>query len=332
MCSCDRAHPCPAAAPQPQPQPQPPSSSPCHRPPRTPRPPRPLLCRRRRPRVPAGRPYPWRPRVLRGGGSPRTWYIDLTNTTDRTCAGVHPVVVLVGEERALRPDQPRLDFYDGSRAHRVAFEATEARELVGVLDGTGFAGFTVPPGRTVGVRVRFSFAPGAAAGQVTATAAVVQRRGQDGDWVGESDAYRFSVTGDGEDGTEGSGRTPDPRGRRGKPMPCTHPAPRPGPRGRAARRTAGPHRARPRPLATVLTPCSPCSPPRRRLPPAPRPPLTGPPRSRPRHAPSVTPLPGPPPPAPVCDDPPWTTPTTRHPAPPSAPVSPSTGASPSTTW
>ncbi|GAA2234269.1 hypothetical protein [Streptomyces nogalater] len=195
------------------------------------------------------------PASYAAGGSPRTWYIDLTNTTDRTCAGVHPVVVLVGEERALRPDQPRLDFYDGSRAHRVAFEATEARELVGVLDGTGFAGFTVPPGRTVGVRVRFSFAPGAAAGQVTATAAVVQRRGQDGDWVGESDAYRFSVTGDGEDGTEGEREDTGPA-REAREAHALHPPGTPAPAPGDGRRAGQPARTAPAhaPLATVLTP------------------------------------------------------------------------------
>ncbi|CAL9310067.1 hypothetical protein [Streptomyces sp. SudanB182_2057] len=191
------------------------------------------------------------PASYEAGARPRTWYIDLTNTTGRTCAGVHPVVVLVDDERALRPDHPRLDFYDGPRAHRVAFEATDARELVGVLDGTGFAGFTVPPGRTVAVRVRFSLAPDAVAGRVTANAAVVQRRGGDGDWVGESGAYRFSVTEDGDGGTEEEPADTDPaREAReahalrppGTPAPAPSPAPRSSPQ---AART---------PLTTVLVP------------------------------------------------------------------------------
>ncbi|MEU2437669.1 hypothetical protein ABZ595_15940 [Streptomyces rubradiris] len=191
------------------------------------------------------------PASYEAGGRPRTWHIDLTNTTERTCAGVHPVVVLVDDERALRPDHPRLDFYDGPRAHRVAFEATDARELVGVLDGTGFAGFTVPPGRTVAVRVRFSLAPDAVAGRVTANAAVVQRRGRDGDWVGESGAYRFSVTEDADGGTEEEPEGTDPaREAReahvlrppGTPAPAPSPAPRP--TSRAART----------PLTTVLVP------------------------------------------------------------------------------
>ncbi|MFF9023020.1 hypothetical protein [Streptomyces eurythermus] len=168
------------------------------------------------------------PASYEAGGRPRTWYIDLTNTTDRTCAGIHPVVVLVGDDHALRPDRFRLDFYDGPRAHRVAFEATDAQELVGVLEGAGFAGFTVPPGRTVAVRVRFSLAPGATVGRVTANAAVVQRQGQDGDWVGESGAYRFSVTeeGDGDTGEGAEGTDPVREAREARvPHPPGTPAP-----------------------------------------------------------------------------------------------------------
>ncbi|MEU7089155.1 hypothetical protein [Streptomyces achromogenes] len=195
------------------------------------------------------------PASYEAGDRPRTWYIDLTNTTDRTCAGVHPVVVLVDDERALRPDHPRLDFYDGPRAHRVAFEATDAQELVGVLDGTGFAGFTVPPGRTVGVRVRFSLAPDAVAGRVTAHAAVVQRRGGDGDWVGESGAYRFSVAEDGEGGGEeepadtgeDTGPVPEAREAHATHPPGT-PAPAPSPAPRATPQAAG------TPLTTTLVP------------------------------------------------------------------------------
>ncbi|MEU2222542.1 hypothetical protein [Streptomyces sp. NPDC018347] len=139
------------------------------------------------------------PPSYEAGGGQGTWYIDLTNTTGRTCTGIHPVVVLTDDKRALRPNQPRLDFDDGSRTRPVTFEATDAHELVGVLDGTGFEGFTVPPGRTVSVRVRLALASDAVPDQVTANAAVVQRRGQDGDWVGESNAYRFAIA---EDGAE----------------------------------------------------------------------------------------------------------------------------------
>ncbi|MFF5535486.1 hypothetical protein ACFY71_23885 [Streptomyces cinerochromogenes] len=142
------------------------------------------------------------PGSYEAGGGYGTWYIDLTNTTRRTCAGIHPVVVLVDDKRALRPDQPHLDFHDGARNRPVTFESTDQQELVGVLGGAGFGGFTVPPGRTVSVRVRLALAFDAVADQVTANAAVVQRRGEDGDWVGESNAYRFSIGEEGEEGEE----------------------------------------------------------------------------------------------------------------------------------
>ncbi|MFH9082895.1 hypothetical protein [Streptomyces sp. NPDC017673] len=144
------------------------------------------------------------PTSYEAGGGYGTWYIDLTNTTRGTCAGIHPVVVLVDDKRALRPGQPQLDFYDGPRARPVTFESTDEQELVGVLDGAGFGGFTVPPGRTVSVRVRLALTSDTASGQVTANAAVVQRRGQDGDWVGQSNAYRFGIGEEAKDIPEGS--------------------------------------------------------------------------------------------------------------------------------
>ncbi|MEV5429688.1 hypothetical protein [Streptomyces sp. NPDC052701] len=149
------------------------------------------------------------PGSYRAGGGHGTWYLDLTNTTGRTCTHIHPVVVLVDEERALRPSQPRLEFHDGTRPHAVRFERTDRDELVAALadqggsagtgDGgrsasPGFPGFTVGPGRTLTVRVRLAFAPGTAPNEVTANAAVVQRHRDDGDWVGQSNDYRFRVT------------------------------------------------------------------------------------------------------------------------------------------
>ncbi|MER6541660.1 hypothetical protein [Streptomyces sp. NPDC001250] len=142
------------------------------------------------------------------GGAYGTWYVDLTNTTRRTCTAVHPVIVLVDDKRALRPDQPRLDFYDGSTARPVKFESTDEQELIGVLDAPGFDGFAVPPGGTVSVKVRLALPDDAVTERVTVNAAVVQRRGDDGDWVGESNPYRFGI---GEDGT---GPTPDPESTR----------------------------------------------------------------------------------------------------------------------
>jgi hypothetical protein len=139
------------------------------------------------------------PESYEAGGGFATWYIDLTNTTRRTCTGVHPVVVLVDSRRVLKPDQPRLDFFDGSRARPVSFQSTDEQELVGVLDAAGFDGFTVPPGGTVSVRVRLSLTSDALADRVTAGAAVVQRRGvDDGDWVGQSDPYVFGIVREGQ--------------------------------------------------------------------------------------------------------------------------------------
>ncbi|MEU1052244.1 hypothetical protein ABZ397_06755 [Streptomyces sp. NPDC005876] len=135
------------------------------------------------------------PAAYRAGGGYGTWYLDLTNTTDRTCEDIHPVVVLVDERRALGPAQPRLEFYDGARPHPVRLERTDADELVGVLadDAAGFPGFAVGPGRTLTVKIRLAFTSDAVPNEVTANAAVVQRRGGDGEWVGQSDDYRFRV-------------------------------------------------------------------------------------------------------------------------------------------
>ncbi|MFK0141926.1 hypothetical protein [Streptomyces murinus] len=134
------------------------------------------------------------PTEYQPGDGSSTWYIDLTNTTRRSCAGIHPVVVLVDDRHELKAGQARLDFDDGSRVHPVTFESTDEKELVGVLDAPGFGGFAVPPGKTVSVRVRLALTQEAVVpDQVTTNAAAVQRRGQDGDWVGESNAYRFGV-------------------------------------------------------------------------------------------------------------------------------------------
>ncbi|CAM5635368.1 hypothetical protein [Streptomyces purpurascens] len=152
------------------------------------------------------------------GGGYGTWYLDLTNTTDRTCTGIHPVVVLVDDKRALEPSQPRLEFFEGTRSHTVRFEKTGEDELVGALadDEDRFAGFTVGPGKTVTVKVRLAVTSDAVPNDVTANAAVVQRHDDDGDWVGQSDDYRFGIDsdapidgGDGElDG--GTDSQPDP--------------------------------------------------------------------------------------------------------------------------
>ncbi|HZF92878.1 hypothetical protein [Streptomyces sp.] len=153
--------------------------------------------------APDARAFPLTTRIHGGpgsyaaGGGYGTWYLDLTNTTDRPCTGIHPVVVLVDEKRALTPSQPLLEFYDGTRAqpHPVRFAATDRDELVGAFDD-GFPGFTVGPGQTLSVKVRLAVTSDAAPNRVTATAAVVQRRDDDGDWVGQSNDYRFAIDSD----------------------------------------------------------------------------------------------------------------------------------------
>ncbi|GGY17245.1 LPXTG cell wall anchor domain-containing protein [Streptomyces djakartensis] len=165
------------------------------------------------------------------GGGFGTWYVDLTNTTDRPCAGIHPVVVLVDDKRALEPSQPRLEFFEGTRSHAVRFEKTGEDELVGALadDAGGFAGFTVGPGKTVTVKVRLAVTSDAVPNEVTANAAVVQRHDDDGDWVGQSNDYRFGIDGGepvdgGETGDDGTDSQPDPEAS-GKEPGATVPRP-----------------------------------------------------------------------------------------------------------
>ncbi|MFJ6703543.1 MULTISPECIES: hypothetical protein [unclassified Streptomyces] len=136
------------------------------------------------------------PTSYEAGGGYGTWYLDLTNTTGRVCADVHPVVVLVDDKRVLKPSQAELEFYDGPRTRPVPLTETDESELVGVFDGDGFPGLTVAPGATVSVKVRLAVASDAVRNAVTANAAVVQRRGSDGDWVGESNGYRFGIGGE----------------------------------------------------------------------------------------------------------------------------------------
>ncbi|QNP72499.1 hypothetical protein IAG44_25795 [Streptomyces roseirectus] len=56
-----------------------------------------------------------------------------------------------------------------------------------------FTGFSVPAHRTLTVKLRLALTTSAAANDVTAHAAVVQRQGDDGEWVGQSNPYRFTV-------------------------------------------------------------------------------------------------------------------------------------------
>ncbi|MFD9983523.1 LPXTG cell wall anchor domain-containing protein [Streptomyces massasporeus] len=151
------------------------------------------------------------PDTYTAGGGFGTWYVDLTNTTDRTCTGIHPVVVLIDDKRALEPSQPRLEFFEGGQAHPVRFEKTGEDELVGAFadEEDRFAGFTVEPGGTVTVKVRLTLTSDAVPNDVTANAAVVQRHDDDGDWVGQSNDYRFGID-DSEAGSDtDTGTDPD---------------------------------------------------------------------------------------------------------------------------
>lgn len=153
------------------------------------------------------------PDTYASGGGYGTWYLDLTNTTSERCAAIHPVLVLTDEDRTLTPARIQLEFSelsDPDARHRVTWETTERHELIGVFGGgkdDDFAGFTVPAGGTVTVQVRMGFTSDTEPGQITANAAVVQRlaaaEGGDGDWVGESEDYTFSVVeGDLDGGTD----------------------------------------------------------------------------------------------------------------------------------
>ncbi|MFF8290359.1 hypothetical protein ACF068_14175 [Streptomyces sp. NPDC016309] len=150
------------------------------------------------------------PAAYRPGGGFRTWNVELTNTTAEPCANIHPVIVFTDRARTLEPGQIQLEFYEdggSGRQYPVTVERTDESELVGVLDdGTRgparpparggaapFRGFAVPPGRTVTVPVRLAFTSDARPDTITVNAAIVQRRGGDGDWVGDSADYRFSL-------------------------------------------------------------------------------------------------------------------------------------------
>lgn len=138
------------------------------------------------------------PEVHHPGGDSRQWSVDLANTTDETCHNIHPVMIFTARDPGLAPSQIQLEFYDeeAGRWHPVALEPTAEDEIVGVLDGPEFPGFAVPARKSVTVDVRLALAADTGANEVTVNAAIVQRQGDDGDWVGESGDYRFAVVED----------------------------------------------------------------------------------------------------------------------------------------
>lgn len=137
------------------------------------------------------------PDEYRPGGPPKTWSIDLTNSTAEACHNIHPVIVLSDRNRVLTAAQVRLQLTDDKgRWRTMSLEKSDEDETIAVLEG-GFSGFAVPGRETVTVRARLAFTAAAVSNEVVANAATVQRRGGDGDWVGESNEYRFSVSGKG---------------------------------------------------------------------------------------------------------------------------------------
>ncbi|WP_318209986.1 hypothetical protein [Streptomyces sp. SJL17-1] len=235
--------------------------------------------------TPSGSVFPVDTRIHGGpvdypaGGPLQEWKLDLTNTTDATCSGIHPVLVLTDERRVLRPEQIRFEFYDdgAGRWRPVTFEATEQAENVGAFTGPDesggsgdtdgsvspdspaspagpaspdsparpdspvrpdgsdrFDGFVVPAGRTLTVPVRLGFRSEAAPDEVVVNAAVVQRRGADGDWVGESGDYRLTVSPADPDRSTGADEpAPDTSGTSDPPAPSRPPGATPRPPGSA---------------------------------------------------------------------------------------------------
>ncbi|MFJ3171332.1 hypothetical protein ACIPJK_11205 [Streptomyces roseus] len=155
------------------------------------------------------------PAVYRTGGGPQTWYLDLTNTTNSECTAIHPVVVFTDKAHALLPAHFRMEFQAPGATFPVTLERSDRDEVIAVFDGgEAFSGFAVRAGGSLTVKVSLAFAPGTPAGEVLADAALVQRKADDGDWVGEAGGYRFSIEGpEGERGEAGSLADTGPRNR-----------------------------------------------------------------------------------------------------------------------
>ncbi|WP_262005283.1 hypothetical protein [Streptomyces sp. FIT100] len=139
------------------------------------------------------------PAAFRAGAGPGEFTVELTNTTARPCRSVHPVVVLTGRDHAVTPARVRMEFFDagGGTWRQVVVEQTDHGEAVGAFGSesrAGGDGFVVPGHATLAIPVRLAFpALDTLADSVVANAAVVQRRGLDGEWVGQSGDYRFRL-------------------------------------------------------------------------------------------------------------------------------------------
>ncbi|WP_254710356.1 hypothetical protein [Streptomyces lunaelactis] len=147
------------------------------------------------------------PTVPHPGGGFQQWSVDLANPPGETCHNIHPVIIFTGRDRGLTADRITLEFYDDEAAvwRPADLETTSEDEVAGVLDD-GIPGLVVPAKKSVTVKVRLALAPDTPPNQVTVNAAIVQRQGDDGDWVGESGDYRFAVL---DDDGSGAGVTLD---------------------------------------------------------------------------------------------------------------------------
>jgi hypothetical protein len=120
--------------------------------------------------------------------------LDLHNTTGSPCTDVHPLIILVDRDGRLTPRQFSLRYeFPGVPWRTVPIETTDRGENIGIPGGTDGPGLTLPPGATVTVRLRLWFAPDAPAERVVASATTMQRRGDDGMWIAESNHYAFDV-------------------------------------------------------------------------------------------------------------------------------------------
>ncbi len=154
---------------------------------------------------PRSREFPLRTAIRGGpdtyapGGGFQTWELELSNATREECRGIHPVVVLTDRDRVLRAAHVQMEFFDAEAGRRrsATVEETDHDETIGVFEGEAdFPGFTVAPGTTLTVEVRLAFTAEAQPNEVVAEAAAVQRQGDDGEWVGDSRDYRFTIAAD----------------------------------------------------------------------------------------------------------------------------------------
>ncbi|MGQ4515654.1 hypothetical protein [Streptomyces sp. DW26H14] len=137
------------------------------------------------------------PGTYEAGGGARTWHVDLTNTTAHACRDVHPLIVVTDSGRRLKADQVALRLADSHGTLRaMPLHTSDEDEIIAVPD-EDTAGFTLPAHGTLSLDASLAFAAGAPSGAVTVSAAAVQREGGDGDWIGESEPYRFTVVGGG---------------------------------------------------------------------------------------------------------------------------------------